>query len=268
MINLLYILRVFLMILISTIHIYSSNNFNSIEPNKNDIIKSSSEIINFLRSKGVSQISKPTKQSLTLVVPFDFDSDQLNVLSKNQLDELGNALNDSSVKNIRIEMAGHTDEIGNEQYNFELSKRRIAATKKYLVKYHKIENNRIIAIGYGESKPIVCNANTDAEHALNRRVEIRPYDKATDPYIPYFLSERKPMEEVESKVINFGIFHVINNVYHDLLRFDGSSSLKSNDAYRIFIHPLKQIYLYIYQVDEKGNGTWLFPNKDINYSNL
>jgi len=70
---------------------------------------------------------------------------------------------------VEIELSGHTDNIGSDKYNLELSQKRAESCKEYLVKMG-ITSNRIIPKGYGKNKPIAPNA-TDAGREQNRRVE-------------------------------------------------------------------------------------------------
>ncbi len=70
-----------------------------------------------------------------------------------------------------IQIAGHTDGTGTEEYNKKLSERRAEAVKSALVK-SGVEPGRLVTVGYGKSKPIVSNG-TEAGRMLNRRVEIR-----------------------------------------------------------------------------------------------
>lgn len=65
----------------------------------------------------------------------------------------------------QIEVGGHTDAQGTEQYNQQLSQRRATAVKNALVQ-QGVSPSRIRSVGYGESQPISSN------HAMNRRVEI------------------------------------------------------------------------------------------------
>lgn len=72
---------------------------------------------------------------------------------------------------IRIELSGHTDDIGEQEDNIILSQKRVESIKQYLVK-RGVEFTRINTFGYGESRPINDNS-TEEKRALNRRVEFR-----------------------------------------------------------------------------------------------
>ena len=69
-----------------------------------------------------------------------------------------------------VEVAGHTDSVGSEEYNQKLSERRAIAVKAYL-ESKGITATRLTARGYGETQPVASN-DTDAGRALNRRVEL------------------------------------------------------------------------------------------------
>ena len=70
-----------------------------------------------------------------------------------------------------IDIAGHTDSVGSEDYNQQLSEQRAASVKAYLVA-HGVEENRITISGYGETMPRDTNDTVEGRR-LNRRVEIR-----------------------------------------------------------------------------------------------
>jgi outer membrane protein OmpA-like peptidoglycan-associated protein len=71
---------------------------------------------------------------------------------------------------IKVEIQGHTDSKGSDEYNLRLSDRRAAAVVDHLVKTLGVESARLTSKGYGESKPVATN-DTDEGRALNRRVE-------------------------------------------------------------------------------------------------
>lgn len=69
-----------------------------------------------------------------------------------------------------VEIAGHTDNTGQAEYNQKLSERRAHSVAAYLVS-RKVNANRLIEVGGGENYPIASN-DTAAGRQLNRRVEI------------------------------------------------------------------------------------------------
>ena len=74
-------------------------------------------------------------------------------------------------KNINIEIAGHTDNVGEEAYNQKLSNDRALSVKSFLVQ-KGIDSKRIKCVGYGEQQPIADNS-TEFGREKNRRIEIR-----------------------------------------------------------------------------------------------
>jgi outer membrane protein OmpA-like peptidoglycan-associated protein len=72
---------------------------------------------------------------------------------------------------LKVEISGHTDDIGNDLANLELSKKRASTVVDKLIETG-IEKGRIVAVGFGESQPKVKN-DSDANRQLNRRIEIK-----------------------------------------------------------------------------------------------
>ncbi len=73
--------------------------------------------------------------------------------------------------NVRIEIQGHTDSQGSFSFNMRLSQARAEAVKEYFVSVHQIPEDRLIARGYGPTKPIADNT-TPFGREQNRRVEL------------------------------------------------------------------------------------------------
>ena len=105
----------------------------------------------------------------TLMINFDFNKSKITEADRKELKKAIAFLNKYPKSRIRLE--GYTDSVGTQQYNLGLSKRRAAATKKYLVKEARVSSRMISTVGYGESNPIASN-KTPEGRALNRRVEI------------------------------------------------------------------------------------------------
>ena len=108
-------------------------------------------------------------------VNFDFDKSTLRPDALAILDQAVSIL--SNYPQMRVEVAGHTDAIGTEEYNQDLSQRRASAVYDYLTS-HGIDSARISGpSGYGESRPIAPNTNEDGSdnpegRARNRRTEL------------------------------------------------------------------------------------------------
>ena len=102
-------------------------------------------------------------------ISFDFDKATLNKSSYPELQKLISLLNEH--QGIKVELSAHTDNLGTHEYNENLSDHRAQSVVDYLVK-NGIEINRLEAIGYGESKPLVLN-DTEENMAKNRRVEFK-----------------------------------------------------------------------------------------------
>ncbi len=94
---------------------------------------------------------------------------QLDEKSKVELDKMVDFLVHN--KSVRIEISGHTDDVGSDTGNLELSKRRAQSVQEYLKK-SGITADRISSLGYGESKPVALN-DSDTNRQKNRRIEWR-----------------------------------------------------------------------------------------------
>jgi outer membrane protein OmpA-like peptidoglycan-associated protein len=101
-------------------------------------------------------------------VRFGFDKAELTPEAMAALDAFAAPLVDAN-QNIYIEIQGHTDGIGSEEYNYELGLARAEAVRRYLSSSHGFPLHRISVISYGESEPIADN-NTREGRSQNRRV--------------------------------------------------------------------------------------------------
>lgn len=71
-------------------------------------------------------------------------------------------------------VAGHTDNVGNEEYNYDLGKRRADAVSRYLITKKSLDPLRVVPVSYGQSAPVEDNKSAQSR-AKNRRVEILVY---------------------------------------------------------------------------------------------
>jgi OOP family OmpA-OmpF porin len=101
---------------------------------------------------------------------FDFDSDVLKEEGKVELHALGDDIKAKSGKVVDIDIIGHTDSTGPEDYNQGLSERRAQSVADYLIG-EGIDANIIDVSGEGESNPIASNDSREGR-AENRRVEV------------------------------------------------------------------------------------------------
>ena len=104
---------------------------------------------------------------------FDTDSAILKDNSTHELSQLASFLR--LHPDIVIELGGHTDTQGEEEYNLDLSKRRAEAAKLYLTLSEQIREDRIKTKGYGSANPIASN-ETEEGRAKNRRTELKIID--------------------------------------------------------------------------------------------
>ena len=107
-------------------------------------------------------------------VYFEFDRAVIQSRSFPILDTVAQVMRD--FPDITIEIQGHTDSRGRDEYNLELSQQRAEAVRQYLIQ-HGIASGRMTARGYGETRPIDSN-RTNAGRANNRRVEFVRTDPA------------------------------------------------------------------------------------------
>lgn len=114
---------------------------------------------------------------VTESVHFDFDSYAIKPESFPTLDAVGGSLSTEMPEAI-INVEGHTDSDGTDEYNQNLSEQRAWSVKSYLVQKFGLDPNRLIIVGYGERAPISSNAS-DAGKARNRRVE---FENVTELY--------------------------------------------------------------------------------------
>jgi OOP family OmpA-OmpF porin len=103
-------------------------------------------------------------------IEYESDKASLKPESEQILDKLADFLLLNN--NLKVEISSHTDERGNDAYNLKLSQDRAKVCVDYLIE-KGIAADRLIATGYGETQPVVENAQTEEEHQKNRRTTLR-----------------------------------------------------------------------------------------------
>jgi len=115
---------------------------------------------------------KALKTNTTFVlnnVFFDFDSASLTKESELELERVTELLNANPT--MVVELSAHTDDKGSDPYNLKLSQLRAESVVRFITQ-KGIPKERMVAKGYGETKPSVAN-DTDEHRAQNRRVEFK-----------------------------------------------------------------------------------------------
>ncbi|HEX8420016.1 MAG TPA: OmpA family protein [Sphingomonas sp.] len=102
-------------------------------------------------------------------ITFAYDSADVQPQFRRTLDQVAETL--GQYNQTYIDVYGHTDSTGSEQYNQTLSERRATSVADYLAG-HGVQSARIATRGYGETQPVASN-DTDEGRAANRRVEIK-----------------------------------------------------------------------------------------------
>jgi peptidoglycan-associated lipoprotein len=102
---------------------------------------------------------------------FKFGRTDLPDEAKTAIDSMVNNLK-SQKSAVWIEIEGHTDNVGNKEYNEQLGMERAEAVKRYLYEQHQVPLHKMNVISYGEDKPAAENRTRDGR-AQNRRVVIK-----------------------------------------------------------------------------------------------
>lgn len=117
---------------------------------------------------GLPDGTKPILMPTDLL--FDFNEWELKEEARLSMMKLGFIIQTNPGSRFIIE--GHTDTIGGEDSNYQLSLRRAGAVRDWLINVLKIDGNNMQAVGYGKSRPLVNPEGSAEQQALNRRVEI------------------------------------------------------------------------------------------------
>jgi outer membrane protein OmpA-like peptidoglycan-associated protein len=120
--------------------------------------------------RGLALKNKKQKApSIDLHIPFDFNSATLTPRAQKVVAQIAEALKSQNLKNYQFEIAGHTDSVGETDYNMHLSLSRAKAVSHALEKIHGIAANRLKNRGFGESRLLKPMTPEDEE---NRRVQV------------------------------------------------------------------------------------------------
>ncbi len=102
-------------------------------------------------------------------IQFDFNKATIKKESEPTLDKAAGVLRKFST--IKVKITGHTDNVGDEEFNQKLSEDRAASVKQWLID-HGVDEERISTEGFGDKQPIASN-DTEEGRAQNRRIEFQ-----------------------------------------------------------------------------------------------
>jgi outer membrane protein OmpA-like peptidoglycan-associated protein len=110
-----------------------------------------------------------TKPNIDLEINFDYNSAEISKASLPAAQELGKALSNPSLKGSTFVVAGHTDGVGSDSFNQDLSERRADTIRNYLVQKFGINGSDLVTVGYGKTKLKDAQNPSDP---INRRVQV------------------------------------------------------------------------------------------------
>jgi outer membrane protein OmpA-like peptidoglycan-associated protein len=110
-----------------------------------------------------------TKPNIDLEINFDFNSAEISKTSMPAAQELGKALSNPSLRGSTFVVAGHTDGIGSDAFNQDLSERRADTIKNFLIQKYGINGSDLVTVGYGKTK---LKDAQDPADPINRRVQV------------------------------------------------------------------------------------------------
>lgn len=154
---------------------------------------------------------------------FDYNSASITKESVPNLEKMAKFL--KANPGMKVELSSHTDVRGNANYNIDLSQRRADHVAKFLI-HRGIKPNKLHAVGYGASQPIIKDAQTEEQHAINRRTEIKilKMDEAHGAEFKYRLvlkTSSKPLDTSDEIFEKFPLLKSTSIDNGDLIYFTG-----------------------------------------------
>jgi outer membrane protein OmpA-like peptidoglycan-associated protein len=186
------------------------------------------------------------KPRATMHLQFGLNSDEITPSAAATLQELGRALQNESLRNFIYRLEGHTCDLGTDEHNMDLSKRRAIAVKQYLAKHFSLSPDQFELAWYGESRPAVLNTD-ETSRENNRRVVIENTLKSID------LANQGGPTDLQIKRLKGDTEEIVK---------DGDV-LSQDDHYALEFKTSSDPYVYIFQVDAVGKLTQVFPNSQV-----
>ena len=136
-------------------------------------VKRADELVRDLRPRAFTRglrVEDAPKPATDVIIAFEYNSARLSQDSLQQLTELARAFTGPELASSRYRIVGHTDAVGSDAFNLDLSRRRAAAVVGFLTDRLGVRREQLLADGRGERE---LKYPDQPEHAGNRRVEIR-----------------------------------------------------------------------------------------------
>ena len=147
----------------------------------------------------LSPISRPVKMENIF---YEFGRWEITKASEEELLKLVKLLNDNP--NITIELSAHTDLVGTDEFNNELSQKRAQSCCDFLMQ-HGIERERLTPVGYGKTKPVIC------DKTLNKKYPFIPVEQVLDEV--FILSLPADKQEICNQINRRTEFKVVKTTY-------------------------------------------------------
>ena len=146
---------------------------------RDTVVRARVDTVQVLRVDTVTVV-EPSADQLVLRVQFVTDSTRLLRRTLPELDTIARAL--IAMPDAHWEVQGHTDNVGTPEHNMILSRGRAQSVIDYLAS-HGVDRSHLMAMGFGENRPVVSNATVEGR-AQNRRVQLRRRPEGPPPGRP------------------------------------------------------------------------------------
>jgi outer membrane protein OmpA-like peptidoglycan-associated protein len=110
-----------------------------------------------------------SRPRIDLEINFDYNSASISQGSMSAVQRLGEALTDPQLKGATFIVSGHTDGVGGDAYNQDLSERRADTIKRYLVDHYHMASSDLVTVGYGKTR---LKDTENPSDPINRRVQV------------------------------------------------------------------------------------------------
>jgi outer membrane protein OmpA-like peptidoglycan-associated protein len=151
----------------------------SVSPAERAKQEETDKFVDTLRNRPTRSLSMGERQQIATVaqerpridleIKFDYNSANIAKAALADMDNLGKALTDPALKGSTFVLAGHTDAVGSEEYNQDLSSRRADSVKRYLMEKFSLAPDHLVTAGYGKTR---LKNKDNPKAPENRRVEV------------------------------------------------------------------------------------------------